>query len=103
VRDVIHAADLAKLYLEYVKKPRRGEVYNIGGSRKNSISLLEAIDLIEKVTGKKMKYKLGPEREADHIWWISNINKARHHYPNWDIMIGLEQVFKEIYEALSKR
>ncbi len=103
VRDVIHAADLAKLFLEYVKKPRRGEVYNIGGSRVNSISLLESIDLIEKVTGKRMKYKLGPEREADHIWWISNINKARHHYPNWDIRIGLEQVFKEIYEALSKR
>ncbi len=102
VRDVIHAADLAKLLFEFVKAPRPGESYNIGGARKNSISLLESIQLIEEVTGKKMKYKFGPEREADHIWWISNINKARLHYPQWDIRIGLKQVFKDIYEALSR-
>ncbi|MFA6530685.1 MAG: NAD-dependent epimerase/dehydratase family protein [Candidatus Micrarchaeia archaeon] len=100
VRDVIHAADLAKLFLEFVKAPRPGHAYNIGGARGNSISLLESIDLIEKVTGKKMKYKFGPEREADHIWWISNISKARLHYPKWDIRIGLEEVFTDIYEAL---
>jgi CDP-paratose 2-epimerase len=100
VRDVIHAADLAKLFLEFVKAPRHGEVYNIGGARKNSISLLESIDLIEEVTGKKMRYKHGPEREADHIWWISDISKARLHYPNWNIRIGLKEVFTDIHEAL---
>ncbi len=102
VRDVIHAADLAKLFLEFIKAPRPGEVYNIGGARKNSISLLESFDLIEKVTRKKMNYKLGPEREADHIWWISDISKARLHYPAWDIRIGLEEAFTDIFEALSK-
>ncbi len=102
VRDVIHAGDLAKLFFEFVKHPRPGQVYNIGGSRKNSISLLEAIDLIEDVTKKKMKYKMGPEREADHIWWISNINKARNHFPNWDIRISLREVFEEITDALKK-
>jgi CDP-paratose 2-epimerase len=102
VRDVIHAADLAKLFLEFIKAPRPGEVYNIGGARRNSISLLEAIDLIEKVTGKKMNYKLGPEREADHIWWISDIGKARLHYPKWDLEIGLEETFRDIYEALER-
>ena len=102
VRDVIHAADLAKLFLEFIKAPRPGEVYNIGGARKNSISLLESFDLIEKVTGKKMNYKLGPEREADHIWWISDISKARLHYPAWDIRIGLEEAFTDIFEALAK-
>lgn len=102
VRDVIHAADLAKLFFEFVKAPRPGHAYNIGGARGNSISLLEAIDLIEKVTGKQMKYKLGPEREADHIWWISNISKARLHYPKWDIRIRLEDVFRDIYGALSR-
>lgn len=102
VRDVIHAADLAKLFSEFIKAPRPGEVYNIGGSRRNSISLLESIRLIEKITGKQMKYKNGPEREADHIWWISDISKARLHYPAWDIRIGLEQTFKDIYEALSR-
>lgn len=49
-----------------------------------------------------MNYKLGPEREADHIWWISDISKACLHYPDWDIKIGLEEVFTEIYEALSE-
>ena len=100
VRDVIHARDLAKLFSEFVKKPRPGEAYNIGGGRGNSISLLESFDLIEKVTGKKMNYKLGPEREADHIWWISDISKAKTHFPGWDIRICLEDIFREIYEAL---
>ncbi len=100
VRDVIHARDLALLFYEFIKKPRPGEVYNIGGSRKNSVSLLESFDIIEEITGKKMKYKLGPEREADHIWWISNINKAKSHFPDWDIRIGLKEIFKDIYKAL---
>lgn len=102
VRDVIHARDLAKLFYDFVKKPRPGEVYNIGGGRKNSISLLEAIDLIEDITGKKMNYVNGPEREADHIWWISNINKAKSHYPSWDIRIGLGEVFSDIYEKMKQ-
>lgn len=100
VRDVIHAIDLAKLFLEYIKKPRPGEAYNIGGARQNSISLLESFDLIEEVTGKKMNYVLGSEREADHIWWISDISKAKSHFPGWDIRIDLKSIFTEIYEAL---
>ena len=101
LRDVIHARDLAILFHEFIKNPRPGEAYNIGGSRRNSISLLESFDLIEKVTGNRMNYKMGQEREADHIWWISNINKARNHYPGWDVRIGLEEVFTDIYEALA--
>lgn len=100
VRDVIHARDLAGLFLQFIQNPRPGEVYNIGGGRKNSISLLEAIDLIEEITGKKLTYRLEKEREADHIWWISNINKARSHY-KWDVKIGLKEIFSEIHEALS--
>ena len=100
VRDVIHARDLAILFHEFVMKPRPGEVYNIGGGRNNSISLLESFDLIEDITGRRIKYELAPEREADHIWWISNINKARAHYPEWDIRIGLKDVFSEIHESL---
>ena len=99
VRDVIHATDLAKLFYEFVKNPKPGEAYNVGGARQNSISLLESFDLIEDITGKKMNYVLGPEREADHIWWISNISKAISHFPSWDIRIGLKEVFTEIYEA----
>lgn len=99
VRDVIHARDLAELFYEFFKNPRRGEVYNVGGGRKNSISLLESFDLIEEVTGKRINYELGPEREADHIWWISNINKALSHYPRWKIRTGLKKIFTEIYNT----
>lgn len=102
VRDVIHARDLAQLFLEFIKRPRPGEVYNIGGGYNNSISLLESFDLIEKITGKKMKIKHCPEREADHIWWISNINKAKSHYPGWDIKTNLHDIFNEIYISLSE-
>lgn len=74
-----------------------------GGSRQNSISLLEAIDLIEKITGKKMDYKFGPKREADHIWWITDISKAKNHFPNGGIKKNLNEIFYEIYEALASR
>jgi CDP-paratose 2-epimerase len=100
VRDVIHTKDLAKLFYEFINNPRPGEVYNIGGSRRNSISLLEAIDLIEKITGKRIKYDFGPPREGDHIWWITNISKIKLHYPHWDVSMSLEEIFKEIYEFL---
>jgi len=99
VRDVIHARDLARLFYEFVNNPRPGEVYNVGGGRGNSISLLEAIDLIEEITGKRIKYNFGPEREGDHIWWITNLKKVRTHYPNWDITINLKEIFREIYEV----
>lgn len=100
VRDIIHARDLARLFFEFIKKPKPGEVYNIGGGKKNSTSLLEAIDLIEEISGKKMNYRLDKERKADHIWWISNINKAKNHYPAWDVKIGLMDIFSEIHEML---
>ena len=99
VRDVIHARDLAALFYEFAQKPKPGEVYNIGGGRSNSTSLLEAIDLIEDITGKHMVYEFGPAREADHIWYISNLGKVKSQYSNWDIRINLESTFKEIYES----
>lgn len=100
VRDVIHAKDLARLFLEFIREPKKGEVYNVGGGRENSISLLESFDLIEKITGKKVDYSYGNQRKADHQWWISDINKVKTHY-DWDIKIGLEEIFREIYEALA--
>jgi CDP-paratose 2-epimerase len=102
VRDVIHARDLARLFYEFIENPRPGEVYNIGGSRKNSISLLEAIDLIEEITGKKINYKLGPTRQGDHIWWITDIKKVRNHYPRWNVRLNLRDIFTEIYQVQTR-
>jgi CDP-paratose 2-epimerase len=102
VRDVIHARDLASLFYEFVNKPHPGEVYNVGGGRANSISLLEAIELIEKVTGKRLRHSYGQERAGDHIWWISNMRKVKQHYPAWKLRNGLEAIFTEIYENLRR-
>jgi CDP-paratose 2-epimerase len=100
VRDVIHASDLAKLFFEFVNDPSPGEVFNVGGGRDNSISLLESFDLIEKITGKRISSKQGPEREGDHLWWITDNGKARSYYPKWGIKKGLQDIFSEIHDSL---
>ena len=102
VRDIIHAADLAKLYYYFILKPKAGEVYNVGGGRANSISVLEAIDLIEKITHNKLNYEIAPEREADHKWWITNINKVKSHYPQWGITWELKDIFDDVHQGLNK-
>lgn len=99
VRDVIHAKDLALLFKLFAENPRPGEVYNVGGGRANSISLLESFDLIESITGKRMKYQLCPQREGDHIVYISDLSKVKSHY-DWDVSISLKQIFEDIYESL---
>jgi len=102
VRDVIHARDLARLFLKFVESPRAGEVYNIGGGRQNSISLLEAFDVIERITGQPMKYDFRPAREGDHIVYITDLTKAKKHF-DWEIRIGLTEIFTEIYQALKEQ
>jgi len=100
VRDVIHARDLADLFVRYLESPRSGEVYNVGGGRENSISLRESFDLIEDVTGEELHYTHGEKRKADHQWWISDLSKVRSHYPGWDLSYDLRDIFTEITEVL---
>ena len=104
VRDNIHAKDVVLFIEAFLKKPRIAEVYNIGGGRKNSCSILEAFDILQKITGKKMKYEyIDKNREGDHICYISNLNKMRNHYNEWDVTIPLEQIFQEIVEGWYQR
>jgi CDP-paratose 2-epimerase len=87
-----------------LKKPRIAEVYNLGGGRNNSISILEAFKAIEAISGKKMISEyVGKNREGDHICYISDLSKMRTHYPDWDITKDLQIIFEEIYEAWQKR
>jgi len=102
VRDVVHARDLADLFRRYIESPRRGEVYNVGGGRENSISLRESFDLIEGVTGRQLSYHHGEEREADHQWWISDLSKVRRHYPSWELKYDLRDIFEDIAGALAE-
>lgn len=104
VRDNIHSYDVARFIEFFIENPRCAEVYNLGGGRKNSCSILEAFDMVENITGKKMKYEyIEKNREGDHICYISNLNKMKEHYPKWDITISLEKIFEEIVENWTRR
>ncbi|MBL4707134.1 MAG: NAD-dependent epimerase/dehydratase family protein, partial [Flavobacteriales bacterium] len=104
VRDNIHSYDVARFIEFFFNAPKVGEVYNIGGGRDNSTSILEAFDRIERITGKKMKYKYSDvNREGDHICYISDLSKMKSHYPDWDITKSLQVVFEEIAASWDAR
>lgn len=101
VRDQIHSRDVVSLFLEFYKNPKCGEVYNLGGGRKNSISIIESIAKIEKKLKKKIKTKyIDKNRKGDHICYISNLNKIRSHFPNWSITYSVDDIIDEIIRKL---
>jgi CDP-paratose 2-epimerase len=103
VRDNIHSYDVVRFINEFLKSPRIAEVYNLGGGRNNSISILEAFKLIESISGKKMISEYVPKnREGDHICYISDLTKMKQHYPGWDITRNLQTIFEEIFTAWEK-
>jgi len=101
VRDNIHSFDLVSAFEEFIRAPRSGEVYNIGGSRHSNCSLLEAIELCEEISGRKLKWTYEEtSRIGDHIWWISNVRKFQQHYPAWQFRYDLREVLEEIHTAV---
>ena len=99
VRDNIHSYDVARFIEEFIKAPRIGEVYNLGGDKQNTCSILEAFSITEKFTGIPMQYVYNNKnREGDHICYYSNLGKIKAHYPNWDITKSLEDTIGEIVE-----
>ncbi len=103
VRDNIHSYDLINAFWNFHLKPRRGEVYNIGGSLKNSCSILEAIKLIEEITKQKMIFTLKKKnRVGDHICYISDISKLKKHYPKWRIKYSLKDIITQIIKQMKK-
>jgi CDP-paratose 2-epimerase len=104
VRDNIHSLDVARFIEAFYESPRSGEVYNIGGGRRNSISILEAFRRAEDMTGNRMQWEyVDKNREGDHICYISDLSKMRSHYPGWDITKSLDAIFSEIHEAFVLR
>ncbi len=100
VRDQIHSEDVVKAFEAFIKNPRPGEVYNLGGGRDNAASILECIALIKELSGYEVKYAMSEEnRIGDHICYISDLRKMRSHYPEWDIRISLKQIVEEILAA----
>ena len=102
VRDSIHSFDLVEAFAEFVRAPRPGAVYNIGGSRHCNCSILEAIDLCQQISGKKLNWSYEEaNRVGDHIWWISDVRKFQSHYPGWTFRYGLREILDEIYRAIA--
>ena len=97
VRDNIHSYDVVRAIEEFAANPRPGEVYNLGGGRENSISMLEAIGQIEALTGQKLDWRYVEDaRLGDHICYISNLGKFQRHFPKWRITRGLNDILEEI-------
>jgi CDP-paratose 2-epimerase len=104
VRDCIHSMDLVRMFHEFFEAPRVGEVYNAGGGRASNCSMLEAIALCERITGRP----LGPRysdtnRAGDHIWYVSSLAKFQAHYPGWRIRYDVPAILEEIYEMNRSR
>jgi CDP-paratose 2-epimerase len=104
VRDNIHSFDVARFIEEFIAAPRIAEVYNLGGGKDNTCSILEAFAISENISGNKMKYSYNEtNRIGDHICYYSDLRKMKAHYPAWTITKSLQTTFEEIHEAMSRR
>lgn len=104
VRDNIHSNDLVRCFWHFYRDPRAGAVYNMGGSRHANCSMLEAIGLIEELSGRSIDYTLSDEaRSGDHIWWISDVRRFQRDYPAWDYTFDLRATLNEMIEAARER
>jgi CDP-paratose 2-epimerase len=100
VRDNIHSVDLINAFWSYCQNPRPGEVYNMGGSRYSNISMIEAIEQIEAISGHKLSYTLSDDnRIGDHIWYVSDIGKFKSHYPDFKYQYDMDRILKEMILA----
>jgi CDP-paratose 2-epimerase len=102
VRDNIHAFDVCRVLEAFQQQPRSGEVYNLGGGRGNSVSVLEAIARAEAATGQRMQHAYVEQpRIGDHICYISDLTKLQQHFPGWGITKSLDDIFREIAASLT--
>ena len=99
VRDNIHSFDLVNCFWEVFKKPKKGEVYNIGGGRQSNCSIIEALEIVEKCTGIQIKKEyIKSNRVGDHIWYISDLAKFKKDYPNWKQKYNTKKIIEELVD-----
>lgn len=104
VRDNIHSEDVARFIECFLQAPRSGEIYNLGGGKANSCSILEAFEICESISGKKQKYEyLNENRIGDHICYYSDLTKIKDHYPEFEIKHSLKDTIHQIVEAQDRR
>jgi CDP-paratose 2-epimerase len=104
MRDNIHSLDVARFMAAFMDAPKAGEVYNLGGGKANSISILEAFKLAESLTGRAQVFTYDPKnRIGDHICYYSDLGKMRKHYPKWDITLSVPETLRQIVEEWRRR
>lgn len=104
VRDNIHSHDIATFMEAFIAAPRMGEVYNLGGGKQNTCSILEAFTIAEQFSGQQQVFEyVDKNREGDHICYYSDLRKMKQHYPNWDITISLIETIRQIVESWKMR
>ena len=104
VRDNIHSFDLVNAFWNFYQKPRVGEIYNIGGSRYANCSMIEAIEMIEEITGKVLNWSyIESNRVGDHIWWIGDISRFQQHYPGWKLLYSMRDIVQDVVDGLVER
>jgi CDP-paratose 2-epimerase len=104
VRDNIHASDLVRAFAAFARDPRTAAVYNIGGGRAANCSILEAVELCERIAGRPLNRHFSTTaRMGDHRWWISDLGPFRDDYPSWTLEYDLETTLREIYEHNAER
>jgi CDP-paratose 2-epimerase len=101
VRDNLHSSDLVNCFWEVFKKPKKGEVYNVGGGRFSNCSILEALEIVEKITRVSIKKNyIKHNRIGDHIWYISDLSKFKKNYPNWKQKYNTKKILEELVNTL---
>lgn len=104
VRDNIHSTDVVRFAELFIDSPRVGAVYNIGGSKTNSISMLEAFAIAEELSGIPMRWTYSDTaRTGDHICYYSDLSRIRSDYPSWDITVSVQETMKEIVAGWRSR
>lgn len=101
VRDQIHSADVVRAFELFIERPRPGEVYNLGGGKENSVSMLEAIDRVEQLLGKRIERRYSEtNRIGDHVCYYSDLRKLKEHYPSFRITHTIDDIFEGFAKAM---
>lgn len=100
VRDNIHSFDVIQAFEAFRKDPHPGEVYNLGGGRGNSVSILEAMTHLEALLGRNLNWRYEDQnRIGDHICYISDLRKLQNHFPDWHITRSLSDILAELVQS----
>uniref|UniRef100_A0A6J5ZVT4 Unannotated protein n=1 Tax=freshwater metagenome TaxID=449393 RepID=A0A6J5ZVT4_9ZZZZ len=95
---MVHAFD------EFRQRPAIGAVYNLGGGRESNVSMLEAIDICQRIAGRELEWSLSDEaRIGDHMWWVSDLDAFKRDYPQWQLTFGIEEVLRDIHDFNAER